>query len=300
MLDLNAVVLQLAPLLRRLIGEDIELVVESDARLDAIRADPGQLEQVIMNLAVNARDAMPDGGRLTLRTATTLLDAGDAAGLGVDPGRYVELDVADTGSGIRPEVLEHIFEPFFTTKGQGKGTGLGLSTAFGIVTMSGGGITAESHPGRGATFRVYLPGVDAVPEPERGPEWDGAAPGTERVLVVEDEEAVRALACRLLERQGYRVLAAANAAAALELVQRDGGPIDLLFTDIVMPGMSGPELATRVRAARPGIGVVYTSGYSEEAAMRLGVRQAEHAYVAKPYSAEVLLRTVRDVLDQRR
>ena len=207
--------------------------------------------------------------------------------------------MTDNGCGMTPDVLEHIFEPFFTTKDTGKGTGLGLSTVFGIVKQSEGHIAVYSEPGRGSTFKVYLPRVDSPVEPVRPSDPFDVPGGSETILVVEDEEALRHLAGRLLERHGYRVLSAANAPEALEVARRHAGPIDLLLTDIVMPGMSGPELATTLQTVRPGVPVVFTSGYTEEAVSRLGAVDSGNGYLGKPFTSQALLNVVRDLLDRR-
>jgi CheY-like chemotaxis protein len=299
MLVLNDVVTGMDRMVRRLIGEDIDLVLDLDPALGAALADPGQVEQVLMNLVVNARDAMPRGGRLTVRTANASPEAAVPSMCGEAPaGPHVVLEVADAGSGIDAETLPHLFEPFFTTKEQGKGTGLGLSTVYGIVSQSGGAITVDSAPGQGTTFRVYLPRVErsrGQPEPA-GP---AAAPtrGSETVLVVEDEEMVRELTCRTLERNGYRALRAANGGEALLTCERLEGPIHLMVTDVVMPQMSGPELAARLRQVRGEMKVLYMSGYAGDALVPHGIGEWGSKFLPKPFTPDALIRKVREVLD---
>nr|MDQ5836403.1 PAS domain S-box protein [Acidobacteriota bacterium] len=265
-LDLNSVVSDMEKMLRRLIGEDVELRTALAHDLGSIKADPGQVEQVIMNLAVNARDAMPSGGRLTIETANVYLGEEYAARRLTDftPGPYVVLTVTDTGTGMDDETRERIFEPFFTTKGSGKGTGLGLSTVYGIVRQSGGSVRVSSEVGRGSTFEVYFPRAgEGVQEYRRGAEPEEVLRGAETVLLAEDEEMVRRLAREVLEVYGYRVLVAANGGAAFLICERHEGPISLLVTDIVMPEMSGRELAARLAHLRPEMKVLYMSGYTD-------------------------------------
>jgi two-component system, cell cycle sensor histidine kinase and response regulator CckA len=294
--DLSVLLQNTSKMLRRLIGENIELDVTFEENLFRTRADPGQLEQVLMNLAVNARDAMPDGGRLAIRTANANVDPTRAALLQVEPGDFVELTVSDTGCGMDPETLRRIFEPFFTTKGIGKGTGLGLSTVYGIVRQSGGNIIAESAPGAGACFRIYLKREEGGAEPVR----DGASEprhgsGCETVLVVEDEEALRTVVDRVLSRAGYRVLATANAAEALALCQTRGPEVNLVLTDVIMPGMNGRKLAELIRPLCPSAKVLFMSGYTDDAIERLDV--LGHDLVRKPFSRETLMQKVRAALD---
>jgi PAS domain S-box-containing protein len=298
-ISLNGVLDGVEKLLRRLLGEDITIDVRRAPELGSVVADPGQMEQVIVNLAVNARDAMPGGGRLTIETGNVDVDEEYAERhVSVTPGRYVLLSVTDTGSGMSAETRERIFEPFFTTKEQGKGTGLGLSTAYGIVKQSGGTIWVYSEQGKGTTFKIFLPGVDAVPTQPRegGPET--AAPGTETLLVVEDEDAVRAAAKRILEGAGYRVLTAADGHAALEMFEEHGEAIDLLLTDVVMPRMSGRDLELRVRARNPGIKVLFMSGYAESAIINHGMLGSGIRFIGKPFAVAELRRRVREVLDE--
>jgi len=297
-LDLNVVVAEMDKMLRRLIGEHIALVAALQSDLGHVRADPNQIEQVIVNLAVNARDAMPDGGKLTIETANVDLDETFAqAHLGSVPGAYAMLAVTDTGHGMDVNVRAHLFEPFFTTKEVGKGTGLGLATVYGIVKQSGGYISVYSERGRGSTFKIYLPRIATPSATPAAPPRVGAARGSETVLVVEDELAVLTLSRRALEAQGYVVLAASDAAAALRVVERHGGTIHLLLTDVVMPGMSGRDLADRLAAQRPGIRVLYMSGYPGDAVVQHGTLPSGSAFLQKPFSPDGLARKVRDVLD---
>jgi len=297
-LDLNVVVAEMDRMLRRLIGEHIALVAVLASDLGRVRADPNQIEQVIVNLAVNARDAMRDGGKLTIETANVDLDEAFAqVHLGSVPGPYALLSVTDSGVGMDASVRAHLFEPFFTTKEVGKGTGLGLATVYGIVKQSGGYISVFSEPGRGSSFRIYLPRLDSTADKPATPQRGGPARGSETILVVEDEPAVLALSQRALEAQGYVVLAASDAAAALRVVERHGGTIHLLLTDVVMPGLSGRELADRLRAQRPGIRVLYMSGYPGDAVVQHGTLPSGSAFLQKPFSPDGLARKVRDVLD---
>ncbi len=293
-LDLNDLIRQIERLLRPIIGENIRLVVRLGEDLGAIKADPGQIEQALMNLAVNARDAMPAGGRLEIATASRRLDP--KPGAKMEPGPYVVLTVSDTGHGMDEETREQIFEPFFSTKGKGRGTGLGLSTVYGIVKQSGGYIWAESEPGQGATFRIFLPQVAG--EPEEPPVRRPARPvgGSETILLVEDEDSVRRLAVRILEGNGYRVLAATCAAEALRLWDRHGSSIDLLVTDLVLPDVDGQELAGRLRRTRPGLPVLAMSGYTETASLRTDPLRSTTAFIAKPFSAEDFGRKIRQAL----
>ncbi|HEV3076785.1 MAG TPA: response regulator [Thermoanaerobaculia bacterium] len=301
-IDVNGLIRQLEQMLRRLIGEDIELVTDLEPRLARIRADAGQIEQVLMNLAVNARDAMPGGGRLTLSTrndpaAGTGSDGAARAGADAPAeATHVVLKVADTGCGIDSAVMAHLFEPFFTTKEEGKGTGLGLATVYGIVHQSGGRLEVESVPGEGASFAVYLPRTDEPATPASAA-TAAAGRGHETILVVEDEASIRSLAREILEGQGYAVLEAARADEALRRAAEHTGPIHLLLTDVVMPGKSGVELAQDLLARRPGLRVVYMSGYADRAvqADAPGV-----AFVQKPFDPALLARRVRAMLDQRR
>jgi len=297
-LDLNSLLGNMVQLLRRLVGEQIELAIISGDKLGRVKADPGQLEQVIMNLALNARDAMPSGGKVTLETANVELDGRHAPRQGnVKPGKYVMLVVSDTGEGIGTESLPHIFEPFFTTKPVGKGTGLGLSTVYGIVKQSNGYILAESSPGRGATFRVYLPRVEQpVDIVDVALPTAGAFRGSETVLLVEDEDGVRSLINMLLHRSGYTVIQCRNAEEALKSFEERTSHIHLLLTDLVLPKMGGRELAEKITAAQPDIKTLFMSGYTDDAILKHGVLDSRAAFLQKPFSMELLLQKVRDVL----
>ncbi|MEW6364583.1 MAG: GAF domain-containing protein [Acidobacteriota bacterium] len=300
-LDLNRLIQGLEKMLRRMIGEDVELFIHPGEDLGRIRTDPGQMEQVIFNLAVNSRDAMPSGGKLILETENVCLDEEYAHNhLSVVPGHYVRLSVSDTGCGMTPEVRNRVFEPFFTTKEKGKGTGLGLSTVYGIVKQSGGNIWVYSEPGRGTTFKIYLPRVDE-PVQELEEKWypEAIPRGRETVLVVEDEEVVRRLAVEILKRQGYEVLEARNGGEAFLVCEQQQEAIDLILTDVVMPKMSGPDLVDRLRHIRQDFKVLYMSGYADEAVVYHGVREGEMSFIQKPFSLESLSRRVRDVLDRR-
>jgi two-component system, cell cycle sensor histidine kinase and response regulator CckA len=295
-LDLNAVVDSIAKMLRRLIGEDVRLSVVPGARLSPVRADLGQIEQVIMNLAVNARDAMPKGGRLTIETSNVVVKADDHGYPDGPPGRYVRLVVADTGCGMSAEVKAKLFEPFFTTKGVGKGTGLGLATVYGIVSQAGGRIGVSSEVDQGSTFTVLFPAVGEVPAPPSAPP---AFPtrGSETILLVEDEANVRKLAKMALETLGYGVLEAGGGTHAAHLAETHAGPIHLLLTDVVMPTMGGRDLVDTLRARYPGLRVLYMSGYTDDAVVRYGVTQSTDAFLQKPFTPLGLARKVRAVLD---
>jgi two-component system, cell cycle sensor histidine kinase and response regulator CckA len=297
--DLDEVVSGMTSMLGRLLGEDVVLTVTADHELGRVIADRGQIEQVVMNLAVNARDALPDGGKLTVALRNVDLDASYAqAHPGVAPGAYVMLAVTDTGVGMDAATAARIFEPFYTTKETGKGTGLGLATVFGIVQQSQGHVVVHSEPGQGATFEVYLPRTDL--EADRAEPRRAAAPlrGSETILLVEDEEKVRIVACAILRRNGYHVLDASNAGEAF-LVSKDfDGAIQLLLTDVVMPRMNGQKLAELLAPARPDMQLLFASGYTDDAVVRNGV-EAGVAFVQKPFTPDVLLRKVREVLDAR-
>jgi PAS domain S-box-containing protein len=299
LVDLNEVVAGMARMLRRLIGEDVELVTAHGPGLGRVRADPGQLEQVIVNLAVNARDAMPRGGRLAIETGSVELGLETAQLHGVRPGRHVLLAVSDSGCGMSPEVQAHLFEPFFTTKAAGKGTGLGLSTVYGIVKQAGGYVGLTSHPGRGTTFRIYLP--EAQGPAERGAdaavEAEAELPrGTEHVLLVEDDPLVRRVVGRALRAAGYAVVEATEGWEALRLV-REGRPVDLLVADLVMPHLGGDALARHVRAEYPGTKVLLISGYTDHVA-QVGALGSAVAFLQKPFTSLALARKVRELLER--
>ena len=296
--DVNAIVSDMERLLRPLIGETIELSTRLTSGVGHTRADAGQLEQVIMNLVVNSRDAMPRGGKITIQTSDATFDTSSSREHGlVAPGSYIVLTVSDTGLGMDAETQSRIFEPFFTTKEKGKGTGLGLSTVYGIVKQSGGYIFADSGVGRGTRFRIYLPRVDD-PAEATGTQNTAQVPGggSETVLLVEDEESVRQLVRDTLEARGYRVLEAENGEAGLETAKQHQGTIDMIITDVVMPGMSGRELAKRVTEARPETKVLYLSGYTEEAIAHEGALDPGTAFLQKPFTLQLLSRKVREVL----
>jgi PAS domain S-box-containing protein len=298
-LDLNSVVSGVEKMLARLLGEDIELSWVTSPDAGQVHADAGQLEQVIMNLVVNARDAMPNGGRLTIKTANVVVDESVADHADIAPGRYVVLAVADTGTGIDSATKDRIFEPFFTTKEKSKGTGLGLSTVYGIVRQSGGHIIVDSELGKGTTFKIYLPQTDRSATP-LSLVADQASPleGTETVLLVEDEDAVRAIMKSILLKHGYQVLEAQNGGEAFLICEQPETKIDLLVTDVVMPRMSGRKLSDRLLALRPDLKVLYVSGYTDKMIVQHGV-DVGVAYLQKPIMPEALLRKVRDVLDAR-
>ena len=298
--DLNAVVARIEPMLRPLIGEHVTISTTLDPALGTVSADPTQLDQVIVNLAVNARDAMPDGGQITLCTANVELgDAEVRQHPWVQPGRYVMLEVGDTGVGMDAPTQARIFDPFFTTKGPGKGTGLGLSTVYGIVKQSGGSIWVDSQPGRGTTFRIVLPRVKTpAPAPAASPAPPAPGRGSETILLVEDEGDLRALAREILETQGYTVLAAGDPEEALRLIAGFGGRIHLLLTDVVMPKMSGRELASRLAPARPDMKVLYMSGYTDDAIIHHGVLDPGFAFLSKPFTPGALASKVREVLER--
>jgi signal transduction histidine kinase len=296
--DLNPIVEDMSKMLGRLIGESVDLAVVTSPDLWWIKADPGHMEQVVMNLAVNARDAMPDGGRLTIETSN--IDLGEAyvgEHVGLDPGPYVLLAVTDTGTGMDEETKAQIFEPFFTTKGRDSGTGLGLSTVYGIVQQWGGAIQVYSEPGWGSSFKVYLPRASEEARRATAREEPAEVPrGTETVLVVEDQDAVAAVMRASLQLYGYQVLEAHNGSEALVRAERYDEPIHLVVTDIVMPVMGGPELATRIREVRPATKILFISGFSERAYSAHGTAEPGVAFLQKPFMPETLARKVREVL----
>jgi len=300
-LDLNTILSDMDRMLSRALGEDIELVFLPGNALGRVRADRSSIEQVILNLIVNARDAMPGGGRVTIETANIVADESFVRQhLDSKPGAYVLLSVTDTGVGMDQATRSRIFEPFFSTKPLGQGTGLGLSTVFGIVQRSGGGIWVYSEPGRGTVFKVYLPRVDAELDTGESIPPPAELTGTETILLVEDEESVRNVARRILERRGYSVLAPESPAEAVGLCREHPGTIDLLLTDVVMPGLNGAELALRLAAIRPELKVLYMSGYTDGTIASHQVFEQGTSFVQKPFSSDVLSRVVRDVLDSER
>jgi two-component system cell cycle sensor histidine kinase/response regulator CckA len=298
--DLNNILTNLHNMLRRLIGEDIELVALLAEDLGRVKTDLGWIEQAIMNLVVNARDAMPTGGKLTIETGNADLDEAYVGGrVGVNPGRYVMLSVSDTGVGMTPEVTERLFEPFFSTKHKDKGTGLGLSTVYGIVKQSDGDIWVYSEPGKGSTFKIYLPRVDEPLEEQRGRVLsDELLRGSETILLVEDEEEVRKLAVHVLERQGYKVLATRNGDEALRICEQHREPIHLMLTDVVMPGMNGHEVAKRLESFHPETKVLYMSGYTDDAIVLHGVLVKGVHFIQKPFTVDALTKKVREVLEK--
>jgi CheY-like chemotaxis protein len=299
-LNLNGVVARVQTLLARLIGEDIRLDQFTAPGLAAVRLDPSQAEQVLINLAVNARDAMPGGGRLTIETANVHLDEAYATSHPyVTPGRYVMLAVSDTGVGMSAEVRAKLFEPFYTTKEAGRGTGLGLAMVYGAVKQNGGHIEVYSEPGHGTTFKIYLPVVDEHAEPAPEPRSELRPRGKEAILLVEDDERVRLVASRMLERLGYTVHAFADGPSAIATVERMSEVPSLLITDVVMPTMNGQILTRHLTALRPSLKVLFTSGYTANVIVHHGVLEEGIEFLAKPYSLDQLARRVRDVLDAR-
>jgi nitrogen-specific signal transduction histidine kinase/ActR/RegA family two-component response regulator len=301
-LDLNEVIADMERLLRRVISEDISLVTQFENNIGAVRADRSQIEQVVMNLVVNARDAMPTGGVLAISTRVVTLDAAYARRhAGVNPGRHVVFSVRDTGVGMDAATQQRIFEPFFTTKAKGKGTGLGLSTVYGIVRQSGGHIEVRSSPGRGTAFEILLPQV-SVALPAKAELPIGSAPprGTETVLVVEDEDAVRHIVRRVLESQGYGILEARDGHDAVRICEQRGNEIDLVLSDVIMPGMGGRELARSLATSRPGLPILFMSGYNEDGELAGTDGAPADGVLAKPFTAETLARQVREALDGRK
>ena len=300
-IDLNILIEELKKMLGRVIGENIELTTVLDRSLGRIKVDPGEVEQALLNLVVNAKDAMPSGGKLTIETANKELDREYAQRhLGMKPGRYVMLSASDTGAGMSAEVRERIFEPFFTTKEKGKGTGLGLSMVYGIVKQSGGYIWVYSEPGQGTTFKIYLPQVDEPLEGETKKKVvEGGLPGgQETILVAEDEEEVRRLAVDILAKRGYRILEAPHGGDAFLICEQARAPVHLLLTDVVMPGLNGPELARRLKHFYPEMKVLFMSGYTDNTVFQPGVLDHGMLFLQKPFSVEGLLGKVREALDK--
>lgn len=297
-IDLNAIVSDVETMLVRLIGEDIEVRTVMDPALGRVKADPGQIEQVLINLAVNARDAMPQGGVLTVETTNVeLTEQSGAPSRALRSGPYVLLTVSDTGTGMNAATLARVFEPFFTTKEVGKGTGLGLATAYGIVKQSGGDIVVESTPDQGTTFRIYIPHVEELASPNDDVEDLSDPAGTETILVAEDEDDVRRLVVRVLEDYGYRVYARGGGEEALRFAEETDETIDLLLTDVVMPRMSGKELSDALETLRPGIRVLFMSGYTDELIGHHGVLDADIELIQKPFMPDAIARRVRSILD---
>jgi CheY-like chemotaxis protein len=301
-LDLKLVLQDMEKLLRRVLGEDIELKTHFGDGPAIVRADPGQIEQIALNLAANARDAMPSGGRLTIKTSLIYLDRSHGPGqTGIKTGAYVQLLVADTGHGMDETTQGRIFEPFFTTKEVGKGTGLGLSTVYGIVQQSGGDIEVVSEPGCGTTFRIHLPLVDApASAPETSKPTQAVHYGNETILLVEDEPGVRALASAVLQSLGYRVLEASGGHEALARAVRHESPIDMVVTDLVMPGMGGREVVAQLTERDPGLRVLYMSGFSPDAPIGQRAVDEQVAFLSKPFAPMELAQKVREVLDSAR
>jgi two-component system, cell cycle sensor histidine kinase and response regulator CckA len=296
-LDLNEVVDGMEKMLRRLIGEDVQIVTRLAPELRLVEADPSQIEQVVMNLAVNARDAMPDGGTLAIETTNETLERVEPD-WAIQPGAYVLLAITDTGIGMDEQIRAQIFEPFFTTKPVGKGTGLGLSTVYGIIKQSGGHVSVVSEPGQGSTFKVYLPQIHPSESgPMLGPAMARLPRGSETILLVDDDEGVRAVARRILQRAGYTVLSAPDGVEAIRLMGEPGRNVHLLVTDVVMPGIGGRDLVRYVRDTCPDLRVLFVSGYTEEGIRRHGVLDTGSAFLEKPFTAERLAQKVREVLD---
>ncbi len=299
-IDLNILLRDFEKMLRRIIGEDIELKISLAEGLGKVKADRGQIEQVIMNLVVNARDAMPDGGKLTIETANVVLDEKYVnSHVAVEPGPYVMLSVSDTGCGMSAEVRERIFEPFFTTKEKGKGTGLGLSTVYGIVKQSGGNIWVYSEPGQGTSFKIYLPAAEEATEDFPEKETIKETPrGNETILIVEDDESLRKLAVHVLEKQGYTVLEASQESEAMGIFRERKEPIHLVLMDVVMPGISGRLLIERLKEIRNDFKVLYMSGYTDDVIAHHGVLEKGVKFIQKPFTMDSLARKVREVLDK--
>jgi two-component system cell cycle sensor histidine kinase/response regulator CckA len=297
-LNLNDLVARLEKMMARLIGEDVTLRISLAPDLGLVRVDPGQFEQVIVNLAVNARDAMPEGGHLVIETGNVELDdAYCRAHSDVKPGAYVMLSVSDSGHGMSDEVKSHLFEPFFTTKPTGRGTGLGLATIFGTVKQAGGAVEVYSEPGRGTTFKICVPRMTGETRAPTEETADRSPRGTGTILLVEDEKGVREMARTIIERLGYTVLVASGGEEAIREARERGVRIDLLLTDVVMPGLNGRQLADRLALIHPGMKVLYTSGYTEDVAVLHGVMEANLHFIGKPYSMRRLAAKINEVLD---
>jgi two-component system cell cycle sensor histidine kinase/response regulator CckA len=297
--EIDEIVGAMQPMLERIIGDDVQVAVKLATGTASVEADRAQIERIVLNLAANARDAMPHGGRLTIETAFVDLDADYEATHGdIDPGPHVLLAISDTGVGMSEQVRRHLFEPFFTTKGSGGGTGLGLATVFGVVKQSGGAIYVYSEEGRGTTFKIYLPVAAHEPQPHNGvPPQPAIARGTETIVVVEDDESVRELVQLMLQGHGYDVLAASDGETAARLCAEHPGGVDLLLTDVVMPELNGRVLAERLETMFPSLRVLFMSGYSDEAVVRHGIIRPNTAFIEKPFSESGLARKVREVLD---
>jgi two-component system cell cycle sensor histidine kinase/response regulator CckA len=298
-INLNSLLRGLDKILHRLIGEDIEVLTDLDESLECVRADHGQIEQVIMNLAVNARDAMPSGGKLVFATSNVeLSDSYPHRHPEMLPGRYALLSVTDTGAGMSREVRERVFEPFFTTKEKGKGTGLGLSTVYGIIKQSEGYIWVDSKPGMGTTFQIYLGSVgDVTEEAEHRSQVEEASRGDETILLVEDDEGVRGLAREILQNSGYRIVESSGGEEAAEFYRESREPIHLILTDVVMPRLSGRELVNQLRPLRPETRVLYMSGYTDNSIVSQGALEKGIHYIQKPFTMEGLTRMVRETID---
>jgi CheY-like chemotaxis protein len=296
--DINSTVEGLRKMMRRLTGSDIELSLTLAPKLWTVAADPTELERVIMNLVLNSRDAMPGHGKLIIETANVIIDE-DYASTHADttPGPYVMISVTDTGAGMTRDVREKLFEPFFTTKEKGKGTGLGLPSVYGIVKQSGGFVWVYSEPGKGTTFKVYLPKSEETRSTSRNTPTRNRKIGSETILLVEDDDEVRSVATRILRRNGYRVLEAGNGADALRVCEEEDEPVDLIVTDIVMPEMNGPELAEKIREKQPDARILFTSGYTEDAVIRQSFLHPGEAFIEKPFTPASLAKKARELLD---
>lgn len=299
-LDLNTTIRESVPMLQRLIGEDIVLETHLDDSLGQVMADPDQIHQVIMNLVVNARDAMPDGGKLDFETTNVDLGAENSAAIHPDamPGRYILMTLTDAGHGMDETTRQQIFEPFFTTKEVGKGTGLGLATVYGIIRQNGGWIDVWSEVGVGTSFKLFLPRIDACPPPERNGISVPTKGGVETILVVEDQQAVRSFIKAALKQYGYHVIEASGGEEAIAVVKQHSGPIHLLLADVVLPGMNGKELSDKLRALRPKLKVLFTSGYTSDVIAHRGVLDYGVAYIPKPFNPDKLAAKVREVLTE--